>query len=187
MDILLKAIAPKTIIMAMAGVFVLTTAALLSYGLLPLVSEYRLSLHTLKMLEDAVTNADSLNKEIENIENETSMLEKNMHGEMENLPDKEIEAYIIGRLQEVSWGHRVKLLGVRPGMVNTMAGLVEIPFDVEVSGDYFDIYGWIQNLDAELRFMAITHFVISPQNSGGVTQELKASITVVAYREAASG
>jgi len=173
--------------MAMGGVFLSIAAALISYGLWPQVAEYRNSLHTLTLLEGAVVNADSLDGEIENIEKEITMLDRNLHGEMVGLPDRQMEAYVIGRLQEISWKNRVKLLGVRPGTVNTINSLEEIPFDVEVSGDYFDMYAWLQDLGTELGFMAITHFNISSLNSGSTTQDLKASLTLVSYREAANG
>jgi len=187
MDALLKNVAPGTLIMAMGGVFLLIVAAFISYGLWPQISEYRMSLHTIALLEDVVVNADLMNREIENAEKEITMLDKNLHGEVLDMPNRQMEAYVIGRLQEISWKNSVKLLGVRPGTSNTVTSLEETPFDVEVSGDYFDLYAWLQDLGSELGFLAIRHFNISPLNSGTADSDLKASLTLVSYREATNG
>jgi Tfp pilus assembly protein PilO len=90
-------------------------------------------------------------------------------------------------LQEISLKNRVRLLGVRPGTGSTMRSLEVIPFNVEVSGDYFDLYAWTRDFSDELGFMAVSHFNISPLNSVDSSLELKASLTIVSYREAENG
>jgi Tfp pilus assembly protein PilO len=187
MDALLKNVAPRTLIMAMGGLFLLVVAAFTSYGLWPKILEYRMSLHTIEQLENVVANANSMHREIENAEKEIIMLNRNLHGEVLDMPNRQMEAYVIGRLQEISWKNSVKLLGVRPGTANTVTSLEEIPFDVEVSGDYFDLYAWMQDFRSELGFLAVRHFNISPLNSGNADSDLKASFTLVSYREAPNG
>lgn len=187
MDDLLKTVAPRSLIMIMGGVCLLSAAALVSYGLWPQFSEYRMSRLQLKMLEDAVLNADVLDGELAGIEKEIAALDESLHGGMMDLPDRQMEAYIIGRLQEISWRHSVTLLGVRPGTTTTLSSLEEMPFSVEVSGDYFDLYAWLQDLGADLKFLAIRHFNIRPVDAAGETPVLKASLTIVSYREAANG
>ena len=173
--------------MAMGGVFLLTVASFISYGLWPQISKYRMSLHTIELLEDVVVSADSMNSEIEKAEKEIAMLDRSLHGEVLDMPSRKMEAYVIGRLQEISWKNSIKLLGVRPGTANTVTSLEEIPFNVEVSGDYFDLYAWLQDLGLELGFLAIRHFNISPLVSGNADSDLKASLTLVSYREATNG
>lgn len=187
MDALLKNVAPRILILVMSGVFLSIIAALTSYGLWPQIAEYRQSQSTIAMLEDAVVNTDSMGREIENLEKEISILDQNLHSEMLDMPDRQMEAYVIGRLQEISWKNSIKLLGVRPGMASTVTSLEEIPFDVEVSGDYFDLYAWLRDLGTELGFLAIRHFNISPLYSGDAESDLKASLTLVSYREATNG
>jgi Tfp pilus assembly protein PilO len=187
MDALLKIVAPRTLIMVMGGVSLLIVATLVSYGLWPQISEYRMSLHTIALLENAVVNAASIGKELDTVEREIGVLDQNLHGEMLDMPDRQMEAYVIGRLQAISWKNSVKLLGVRPGTATTVTSLEEIPFNVEVSGDYFDLYAWLQDLGAELGFLAIRQFNISPLDSGGAVSDLKASLTLVSYREAING
>lgn len=184
MDDLLKSVAPRTLIVMMGGICLLIAAAVISYGLWPRLAEYRVALHSLEVLKAGVFNADVLDREIEGIAKEITMLDQNLHGGMVDLPDRQMEAYVIGRLQEISWRNSVTLLGVRPGTASTVTNLEEIPFNVEVSGDYFDLYAWLQDLGADLNFLAIRHFNISPVNSGSATPDLKASLTLVSYREA---
>jgi Tfp pilus assembly protein PilO len=187
METLLKSIAPRSLLMIMGGACLLIAAALISYGLWPQFMEYRMSRHTLETLEGAVLNADVLDREIDGIEQEIAVLDENLHGDMLDLPERQMEAYVIGRLQEISWRHSVTLIGVRPGTVTTLISLEEMPFTVEVSGDYFDLYAWLQDLGADLNFLAIRHFNISPVNTVSATPELKASLTLVSYREGANG
>ena len=118
---------------------------------------------------------------------EIAALDHNLHGGMVDLPDRQLEAYVIGRLQEISWRHSVTLLGVRPVKASTLINFEEKPFNVEVSGDYFDLYAWLLDLGADLSILAIRHFNISPVNAGSATPELKAILTLVSYREAANG
>src|SRR5210317_466574 len=161
METLLKSIAPRSLLMMIGGACLLIAAALISYGLWPQFMEYRMSRHTLETLEGAVLNADVLDREIDGIEQEIAVLDENLHGDMLDLPERQMEAYVIGRLQEISWRHSVTLIGVRPGTVTTLISLEEMPFTVEVSGDYFDLYAWLQDLGADLNFLAIRHFNIS--------------------------
>ena len=187
MNALLKTVAPRTLILAMSGVFLFIVAAFISYGLWPQIEEYRMSQSTIALLEDAVVNTDLVGGEIENLEKEISVLDQNLHGEVLDMPARQMEAYIIGRLQEISWKNSINLLGVRPGTSNTVTNLEEIPFVVELSGNYFDLYTWLQDLGSELGFLGIRHFNISPQNSGDAASNLKASLTLVSYREATNG
>jgi len=187
MDALLKTVDPRSLVMAMGGVFLLIATALVSYGLWPEFMVYRQSQQTLKTLEQTVQTSGSLGMELEKIENDITSLDRNLHGELDDLPESKMEAYLIGRLQEISLKNRVRLLGVRPGTGSTRRSLEEIPFNVEVSGDYFDLYAWTRDLSEELGFMAISHFNISPLNSVDSSPELKASLTIVSYREAENG
>ena len=187
MDALLKNVDPRTLLIAMGGVFLLIAAALVSYGLWPEFVQYRQSRQTLEGLEKTIQGSGSMPEETERVENEITQLDRNLHGDLGDLPASRIEAYLIGRLQEISWKNHIRLLGVRPGSGSTLSSLEEIPFDVEVSGDYFDLYTWTQDLAKELGFMAISHFNISPLNSSDISPDLKASLTIVSYREAGNG
>jgi Tfp pilus assembly protein PilO len=187
MDTLLKTVDPRTLVIAMGGVLLLIATGLVSYGLWPEFREYRQSQQTLKALEQTVQTSGSLGMEIEKIKNEITLLDRNLHGQLDDLPESKVEAYLMGRLQEISLKNRVRLLGVRPGTGSTKRSLEEIPFNVEVSGDYFDLYAWTRALSDELNFMAISHFNISPLNSTEGSPELKASLTIVSYRGAENG
>jgi Tfp pilus assembly protein PilO len=187
MDPLLKSVNPRSFIIAMGGVFLLIAAALVSYGLWPEFVAYRQSQHTLEMLEQTLQSGGSMDREIQRIENETTLLDRNLHGDLGDLPESQMEAYLIGRLQEISWRNHVRLLGVRPGTGSTLSSFKEIPFDVEVSGDYFDLYAWTQDVAKELSFMAISHFNISPLNASDASPDLKASLTIVSFREPERG
>jgi Tfp pilus assembly protein PilO len=187
MEALLKNVSPRSIIMAMGGVSLSVAAALVCYGLWPEFIEYRQSQQTLEILDRRVESGDSTGKEIEKVKNEISLLDRNLHGDAGDLPESRVGAYLIGRLQEISRQNHMNLLGVRPGTGTTLGSVKEVPFEVEVSGDYFDLYAWTQDLAKDLRFMAISHFTISPLDSSKRTSAVKASFTIVSYRENEDG
>lgn len=173
--------------MAMGGVLLLFAAALVSYGLWPELVKYHQSQQTLNTFGQTLQSGNSIGDEIEKTESDITQLNRNLHGDLGDLPESQMGAYLIGRLQEISWRNHIRLLGVRPGTGSNLGNLEEVPFNVEVSGDYFDLYTWAQDLAKDLGFLAISHFNISPLNSADGSSDVKASFTIVSYREADNG
>ena len=102
---------------------------------------------------------------------------------MIDLPDNQMESFVIGQLQGISWRNKIELLGVRPGKGSLIETLEEILFDVEIAGDYFDLYAWLQELDDQLGFIVIKSFSIHPHDTSLNGQRLIAKLTIVSYRE----
>jgi len=111
-------------------------------------------------------------------------LENRVFGKNMNLPMKQLEARIIGRLQEISSRNHVELDGVRPGAKKRLRMFVENPIEVEVSGDYFDIARWLQELDGELGFIVVKEYEMQPITQD-TTPKLRMKMTMVSYRDEA--
>ena len=71
---------------------------------------------------------------------------------------------------------------VRPAKGSTIQALEEILFEVEVAGDYFDLYAWLQDLDNKLGFVVIKNFNIRPLSTVLNNPRLIAKLTIVSYR-----
>lgn len=184
MDRLLANMEPRIILLLMASIALLVAAALGSYVIWPEARSYRESLNTLSTLESVVSQQSSLETQLASLQDELDSLQGQLHGDMVNLPDNQMESFVIGRLQGISWRNKIELMGVRPGKGGIIQGFEEILFDVEVAGDYFDLYAWLQELGKELGFVVVKSFNIRPLDTGDTAPRLTARLTIVSYRKA---
>jgi Tfp pilus assembly protein PilO len=183
METLLKQLEPRTAIILMISAVLLITTALGTYVIWPGVKQYRSSLATRDVLEQVSHNGQGLEAQIATLSEEVKALSHELHGDLANLPDNQMEAFIIGRLQGISWRNNIELQSVRPGKGNIIKVFEEIVFNVEITGDYFDLYAWLQDLGEELGFVVIKHFSIRPLDKSTAESRLTADLTIVSYRE----
>jgi Tfp pilus assembly protein PilO len=184
MDQLLKNMEPRTMALLMVSVALLVAAALGSYVIWPKAQSYRQSINTLATLESVVSQQASIGMQVATLESELEALQHQLQGDMVNLPENQMESFVIGELQGISWRNKIELLGVRPGKGGLIQGFEEILFDVEVAGDYFDLYTWLQELGDKLGFVVIKSFNIRPLDARAAEPRLTARLTIVSYREA---
>ncbi len=181
---LLQNTPPRTVLLAMVSLALLVVTALATYVVWPDFRDYRKSLTTLRLLENVAAKGDTLESEMADLQGRVASLNHQLHGDMIDLPDNEMEAFIIGRLQGVSWRNHVDLLSVTPGMGGRVQVFEEVLFNVRVSGDYFDLYQWLQEMREELGYVVVKQFNIMSESSGDDSQRLTATFTIVSYREA---
>ena len=184
MDELLKKMNPKTASLVMLGVTLLVLVALAMYVVLPEVKDYRKSVGMLEILERVASSGDQLDQEMAVLREDVDDLQKRLHGDMVNMPKNQMEAFIIGRLQGISWRNNMELRSVKPGKGDAVQMFEEVLFDVEVSGDYFDLFAWLQELGDELGFVVVKHFAIKQAASAASDNLINARLTIVSYREA---
>ncbi|RDH89957.1 MAG: hypothetical protein DIZ77_12145 [endosymbiont of Seepiophila jonesi] len=84
---------------------------------------------------------------------------------MAGLPAQQMESYIIGRLQKVSWETNVELVSVKPGDGQTVQMFQESLFEVELNAGYFDFFKWLQTIGRDLGFIVIKKYGIQPLGS----------------------
>jgi len=183
MEALLKQLGPRKAILLMIATTLLIATALGTYIIWPEVKQYRSSLTTRNILQQVSPNGEALNIQIATLKEEVESLGHELYGDLANLPDNQMEAFIIGRLQGVSWRNNVELQSVRPGKGNVIQVFEEVVFNVKVTGDYFDLYAWLQDLGEELGFVVIKHFSIKPLDKNKAESRLTAVLTIVSYRE----
>jgi hypothetical protein len=183
MEELLKKMDPRTASLAMVGMTLLVVAALAVYVVWPQVKDYRNSLSTLEVLERVAQNGDELEQEMAALQQDVDGLVQRLHGDMVNMPKNQLEAFVIGRLQGISWRNNMELRAVTPGKGDAVLMFEEVLFDVEVAGEYFDLFAWLQDLGEELGYVVVKHFSIGPGGREASDTRLNARFTVVSYRE----
>ena len=175
-------ITPRQLQLIFGGLVLLIAVVLLTYMVMPQLKSYRAADKTRTVLERAVANKSELASQLESERAKVAALDKRLHGDMANLPARQMEAYIIGRLQKISWQHKVELVGVTPTTGGIIKTFQEILFDVDVSGDYFDLYSWLRELSRELGFVVIKQFEMSPIVQNKEHPLLRMKLTMASYR-----
>lgn len=185
MHALLQNTPPRTLLLMLVSLALVTVTALATYAVWPEYRDHRKALATLRLLEGVVAKGDPLEREMADLQQRVESLNHRLHGDMVNLPVNQMESFIIGRLQGISWRNHVELLSVTPGSGGKVLMFDEVMFNVRVSGDYFDIYRWLMDMREELGYVVVKQFNIQPGPSGSEDRRLVATFTIVSYRESA--
>lgn len=179
---LIKRTEPKLLLVIMGILTVLFSATLFSTLLWPQYQEYQAINKTQTLLENMVSMDGGLNEKLDMAKQEVDSLDRDLHGDMANLPIKQLESYIIGKLQKISWQTDLELISVRPGKGKMVQNFSEILFEIEVAGTYFDFFEWLRVVGQDLGFVVIKEFDITPQTPNEHEPNLNVRLTIVSYR-----
>ena len=157
-------------------------ALLFTYLVLPKVKTYRGVSQTEITLSKLVENGDLLENQLAQLSGDIDLLERRLHGDMASLPEKEIEAYVVGKLQRMSWQNNVQLVGIEPSDGATIESFHEILFRVSLAGDYFDMYQWLRDVSSELGFVLIKQYEMKPMDNLSQNPRLSVTLTMATYR-----
>jgi Tfp pilus assembly protein PilO len=167
------------------GGMVLIVAVLMMYLVLPQWRAYRAADASLELLRVNVGQSDSLDMQLDAMRIEVNDMEQLLNGDAASLPAKQMEAFVIGRLQTISWRNNMTLVSVQPREGQPVNQFRELVFDVELSGDYFTFFDWLNDIGTELGFVVVKRFDIAADRSSGHNGEkagLRVNLTVAAYR-----
>ncbi len=116
---------------------------------------------------------------VADLEAQIGELRDELFGGSSSVPPEKIESFIIDRLDRLSARHRVELLGVVPETPGHVLMFQELPYEVQVSGDYRSLYEWLVDAERELRPLVVKTFEMRPAaRTTGVDLQLR----LVAYR-----
>lgn len=183
MDDLLKQLSQRQLRMIGGGMLALVAVALLTYAVQPRFKAFRAARASLVLLDATTENGAGLDAQLSGLRAQVEVLERELHGDMANLPLKQMEAFIIGRLQGISWRHDVQFVGVQPQDGGLSEQFSELLFDVELQGRYFDVFAWLEAVREELGFVVIKQFEVTPIGRTGMEEpELQVNLTMASYR-----
>ena len=174
---------PRVVAMLLIGIVLLVALVEITYLLWPQLKTYKDLYQSREVLEQAVSSNDSLSNQLRKIDAEVQDLSRQLHGDMAKLPAKQMESFVIGRLQKVSWATDVELVSVLPGSGTQVQNFRESLFEVRLKAHYHDFFKWLQIINHELGYIVVKKFDIKPD--GGSTldnPELSLAITLVSYR-----
>jgi Tfp pilus assembly protein PilO len=173
---------PRMVAMLLIATVSLVALAEFSYLLWPQIKSYRELSASYTMLERAVSNKSTLADELRKIETQVKGLSRQLHGDMAQLPVKQMESFIIGRLQKVSWSTEVELVSVQPGSGGQVQNFREHLFEVKLNANYHDFFEWLQIINEELGYIVVKKFEIKPIDRGFENPEQQLILTLVSYR-----
>ena len=79
-----------------------------------------------------------------------------------NEPASKRVAGIITRFDQIAEEHSVVLLGVTPGSAIPVAVFDELPFFVEVVGNYAGLFNWLYDVESRVELIVVKRFDIRP-------------------------
>ncbi len=173
---------PRVVALMLAGVVLLVALVEVTYLLWPQVRQYRALSASHATLQQAVTSSDSLEAQLGKIDAEVQTLSRRLHGDMARLPAKQMESFIIGRLQTISWRNDVTLVAVEPAAGESVEMYREVLFRVELVGDYTALLRWLEDVATELGFVVIKEYQLNVAEDHPDNPPLKTRLLLAAYR-----
>lgn len=166
-----------------AGVLGLLAAVALSYVLLPSFKTYLGTERDRQLLQAAAAAGADVTEQIAQLQTAIADLQRELHGDAANLPDQQLESFVIGRLQSICWENDVELLSVKPSFVSDVVEeFSETLFSIELEGSYRNLYSWLVSVSEALGFVVIKEYQMRPVSGVADESSLRVSLTLAAYR-----
>ena len=138
--------------------------------------------HALAATKEPSTSTQNLEALLQQRDAEALELGKKLHGDRANLPEREIEAFVIDRLQSNAWQHTVALQSVVPKAGESIDHFRELIFELSLTGGYENLFDWLYSLRRDLGFVVIKELHISSTGNTLGEPVLQADITLSSYR-----
>ncbi len=181
---LAELIDPRSLRLLLGGCVLLLCAAISVYWIKPLWLQYQQLQQSNARMAAAVADGPALSEKIQQRYATMSHLEEQLYGSSGAVPARQIESYVIGSLQSISWSLGVKLDSVKPLPAKPILQFNETPFEVVLSGSYFDLFSWLQAVDRELGFIVVDTLNVTPSGGDRSGQALRMSLRMASYRVA---
>jgi hypothetical protein len=171
------------LLLAAAGLILVALVG--SFVCLPQLKAYRTASGSLAALPSPPVNAALLGSMLTERQAAIDENARQLHGDMANLPAREIESFVIDRLQRIAWRHEVTLEGVAPTVGESVDRFRELLFRLQLTGHYADLYGWLQALRSELGFVVIKEYSMRRKGDDIDDPLLAVDVTIASYRREA--
>ncbi len=170
----------RTLNLVGVGVLLLLVALIISYVVVPKTKEYQAVAKAKAVLEGNAVHQPNLDDEINLQKQSVEQLRKSIHGEIMNIPEQYIESFVIGMLQKMAWANNVEIGSIQPVPWRIMKSYRELVFNVEFSGDYFDLHQLINAMATEMGFIVIKKMEVTSQQADPKLLVMK--MTIASYR-----
>jgi len=182
MQELLQRMSLRELRLALFGIGAILIAAIAAGVLIPKVKAARAASLEVSVLEEAAQDGAELERHLQEQYAKIEELKYRLHGDMANLPVRQVEAYIIGRLQKVSWNNDVELVSVEPATGERVQIFQEILFNVQLVGQYDDLYHWLREARQDLGYVVVKEYGLTRQDNDDEQPLLLANLSLASYR-----
>jgi len=179
-DRLLKqGISLRVMCLSLASILLLAGLASYLYLYKKPLSEYGRLKQSHILLQSKTENKFRVQADIGRLEKELKGIQQELHGDTPALSVNALVAYAIEKIDIISARHKVQFVSVKPGTSKQVYQFEEVPFVVEVAGDYSNLYEWLYNLEKELGPMVVKQYALKPDAR---TKKLTMELEMVSYR-----
>lgn len=175
---LLKQVNPQMLAFLMASVLLLLITASYLYILKKPFQDLRQAKQALVLLESELQTGIPLDSQIQTFQSQVAKLNIQLHGNGKNLPLNQMIAFVIGELDRISSVHNVKLISVEPGNAEKVFLFQELPFQLVVTGNYFKLFDWLNQVEYELGPFAVREFELTSESDPAMR---RFTLTLVFY------
>lgn len=183
LDQALDRLQPRQLRLLLGGGLLLLASALFFQLLWPQVKSYRALRNSHAILSASSGSQTDLARQVAALKGEVGQLRHRLQGDLGDLPPKQVEAHVIGLLQQLCWRHRLELASVRPQAGEEVHVFRETVFDVEVHGDYADFFAWLAEARDKLGFLVVKHYEIAPLQADQTQPRLAVKLHIGAWRK----
>jgi Tfp pilus assembly protein PilO len=174
-----KQLKPQMLAILLVSLIVLTIAASYLYVLKRPIQDFRQARQTLESLETEIQSGVPLDSQIELFQQQTEQLHQQLHGSSQKLPLNQMIAFVIGQMDRIAATHDVKLIRVEPGNIEKIFLFQELPFHVVVTGNYFSLFDWLDQVERDLGPVVIKEFELTSEPDSAMR---RFTLTLVSYQ-----
>jgi len=178
----LQKISVRELRLLLLGLGAVVTAAVAVSMVMPNAKSLHAATNDVRILEEASRDGDELEQHLQEQHVKIEELKYKLHGDMANLPVRQVEAYIIGRLQRVSWNNNVELVSVEPASGDRVQMFQEMLFNVQLAGQYEDLYRWLFEARDDLGYVVVKEYALRRGDSADDAPQLLANLSLASYR-----
>ncbi len=178
----LKKLNLRELRLLLLGASAVVCAALVVVMLVPKAKALQAANTAVAVLEAASADGAELERQLQERYASIEALKYQLHGDMANLPVRQVESYIIGRLQRVSWNNDVDLVSVQPATGDRVQIFQEMLFRVQLTGRYRDLYRWLWETRRDLGFVVVKELGLKRRDNDDSEPLLMADLSLASYR-----
>lgn len=182
MQAILQKISLREFRLLLLGFGAVLTCAAVALLVIPNAKAYQAASREVSVLRQASRDGEALETHLQEQHEKIQDLNYRLHGDMANLPVRQIESYVVGRLQGISWGNNIELVSVEPATGERVEIFQEMIFNVQLSGEYADLYQWLWEARNELGFVVVKEYGLARRNNDDDEPLLLADLSLATYR-----
>ena len=182
MDELLDKISLRELRLLLLGLGMIVSVAATMSLIVPKAKALSAANTEVAVLEEAAADEADLERHIDERYVKLDALKHQLHGDMADLPVRQVESYVIGRLQRISWDNGIELVSVEPATGDRVQIFQELLFKVQLSGHYEDLYRWLWDARSELGFVVVKEYRVTRRDNEDAAPLLLADLSLASYR-----